>query len=488
MKIILKGKINRTYVQSLCMMFFHGVKFPISEENIDSLELYVETCEKEDGIYCKAVLKDAKKQEIKEAFCRFSNNDSLEKTYKKVVGQAVFLVGCEFTQRTIDWGILTGIRPSKVAADLLEKYSSEEVIKVLENEYFLNKSKAELVTKIAKNEMNIVKSTDFSECSIYISIPFCPSRCTYCSFISYAGKKLFSLIPDYIEKLISDIINVSYIIKDNKLSVRSIYIGGGTPTILSEEQLEKLLITVNECFDVDNLEEFTLEGGRPDTITEEKLSIAKKYGITRISVNPQTLNDTVLQSIGRKHTVKEFFEAYEKVSKSGITHINTDLIAGLDNDSFESFKQTIDKIIELDPDNITVHSFCVKKSSQVLEDDKSVYSRENSYAKNSVDYANKALTLKGYIPYYMYRQKNTVENLENIGYAKADAMGVYNVFMMSDAHTVFGIGAGATTKLVKNNKNGEKNILRIFSPKYPYEYLRENQNIKERVNDFFEKE
>ncbi len=488
MKIILNGKINRTYVQSLCMMFFHGIKFPLDDNASDDLELYVEATEKSSEICCKARLKGNAKESEAEATCSVSNKDSLDKTYKKVVGQAVFLVGERFTGKRIDWGILSGIRPSKVVSDLLEKYTEKEVIQILKTEYFLSESKAELVTEVAKNEMGIVNSTNLTECSIYISIPFCPSRCAYCSFISYAGKKLFSLIPSYIEKLVLDIKEASLMIKENKLFLKSIYIGGGTPTILSSDQLEKLLSVINECFNVNELAEFTLEGGRPDTITDEKLFIAKKYGVTRISVNPQTLNDRVLEKIGRKHTVKDFLEAYEKVKESNIKFINTDLIAGLDDDSFDSFKKTVDTIIDLDPDNVTVHSFCVKKSAQVLEDDKTVYSRENSYARDSVDYAYKALLERGYFPYYMYRQKNTVENLENVGYAKKDSVGLYNVFMMSDAHSVFGIGAGATTKLIKSDELGEKKLLRIFSPKYPYEYLRENQNIKERVKDFFEKE
>ena len=260
-------------------------------------------------------------------------------------------------------------------------------------------------------------------CSIYISIPFCPSRCTYCSFISYAGKKLFSLIPDYLDKLCLDIKRTSEIIKENNLTVSSVYIGGGTPTILDSEQLERLLLTVYESIDVDSLCEYTLEGGRPDTITEKKLEIARKYGVTRISVNPQTLNDKVLEKIGRKHTVEDFLKAYEKVKASGIKHINTDLIAGLDTDTFESFKSTVDKIISLSPDNVTVHSFCVKNAAQIRADNKDIYTDTDDTATKSVNYSVKALMENGYIPYYMYRQKNTVNNLENVGYAKKDAMG-----------------------------------------------------------------
>ncbi|MBR2024228.1 MAG: coproporphyrinogen dehydrogenase HemZ, partial [Clostridia bacterium] len=343
----------------------------------------------------------------------------------------------------------------------------------LKNRYFLSDNKIELALKVAKNEGEILKISNNENCSLYISIPFCPSRCNYCSFISYATPKLFELIPDYINKLVEDIKCTLINIKKQHLNLLTIYIGGGTPTVLTENQLELILKTVNDYVDVNSLLEFTLEGGRPDTITDEKLKIAKKYGVDRISVNPQTLNDSVLESIGRKHTAKEFFDAYDRVKKSGIKFVNTDLIAGLENDNFESFKSTIDNIIKLNPDNITVHAFSVKKSAQILRDNENIYDTTDDYAIKSVDYAYEILTQNGYEPYYMYRQKNTICNLENVGYAKKGTFGIYNVLMMSDSHTVFGVGAGATTKIVKNI-DGNLEINRIFSKKYPYEYLQDN--------------
>ena len=292
-----------------------------------------------------------------------------------------------------------------------------------------------------------MRGTDDTKCSIYISIPFCPSRCTYCSFVSFAGKKLFSLIPQYVKRLCEDIRDIFKLISEAGFTVSCIYIGGGTPTVLDCEQLECLLSTVSECTDVSGLEEYTLEGGRPDTITDEKLEIIKKYGVTRISVNPQTLNDAVLEKIGRRHTAAEFTDAYKKVKASGIKCVNTDLIAGLDGDCIESFKDTVDRIIELQPDNVTVHSFSVKNAAQIRSDDKGIYEK-NGDAMESVEYSISRLISCGYVPYYMYRQKNTVDNLENVGYAMPGTFGLYNVYMMSDGHTVFGVGAGSTTKLV----------------------------------------
>lgn len=472
MKLVLNGKINRTYVQSLCMMFFHGEKFPENEENPTKI-LTVNTVDTENGIECICELEALNKKVQGKGFARFIEGEKYERTSKSAVGMAVYNAGLELTGKSIPWGILTGIRPSKVALELISKYGENEANKILKNRYFLSDNKANLVVRVAKNENEILKLSENNTCSLYISIPFCPSRCNYCSFISYATPKLFELIPAYLDKLVNEIRSTTEEIKKQGLKLLTVYIGGGTPTVLNENQLEFLLKTVYESVDVSSLLEFTLEGGRPDTITDEKLKIAKKYGVDRISVNPQTLNDKVLEAIGRKHTVKDFLEAYDRVQNSGIKFVNTDLIAGLENDTFDSFKSTIDKIISLNPDNVTVHSFSVKKSAQILQDDNTIYDKSDEYAIKSVDYAYETLVAHGYEPYYMYRQKNTVCDLENVGYSKKGAFGIYNVLMMSDSHTVYGVGAGSTTKIVKNI-DGKLEINRIFSKKYPYEYLQDN--------------
>ena len=363
MKLNLSGKINKIYVQSLCMMFYHGVKFPENEENTDGLELTVNVSERKNAVQCTAFLKSGDKEVSKEAKCEFTEEESADRTYKIAIGQAVYMACACITGRSSGYGILTGIRPSKVVAALLESHTEKETRDILLNRYLLSCDKTDLCIEVAKNETAILKRTDDGKCSIYISIPFCPSRCNYCSFISYAGKKLFSLIPSYLDKLNCDIRKTFDTVKKCGLTVSCIYIGGGTPTILDPSQLEDLLSTVGKCIDTSTLDEYTLEGGRPDTITDEKLLIAKRYGITRISVNPQTLNDTVLEKIGRRHTVEDFLTAYEKVKRSGIDCINTDLIAGLDYDDFESFKSTVDRIIELDPDRDGGMLDCVLEES-----------------------------------------------------------------------------------------------------------------------------
>ncbi len=485
MIIALEGNVNRIYVQSLCMAFFHGIKFPDNpQESDDGLSLRLRLDDDEGFFRTVAEISFGDKIAKNEKIYRISLTETLERARKTAVGQAVYELCKQITGKDVDWGILTGIRPSKVCAELLRAKSPAEVTKELCEKYLLSPQKAELLVRVTQNEQLVMNKSDDLSCSLYISIPFCPSRCNYCSFISCAGEKMLKLVPRYLDKLIAEIKSTTELVRNIGLRLSCVYIGGGTPTVLNEEQLDRLLKEVCERVDVSLLDEFTLEAGRPDTITENKLELVKKYGVSRISVNPQTLNDKVLEKIGRRHTARDFLEAFERVEKSQLSCVNTDLIAGLDGDDFESFKNTVDKIVSLSPENVTVHSFCVKKSARILRDDANIYNQDDLDAKKSVDYAIDRLLSSGYEPYYMYRQKNTIGNLENVGYSKKGFFGFYNVFMMADAHTVFGVGAGATTKLIKNN-NGKAEILRIFSPKYPYEYLQDNQDKNEKIMEFF---
>lgn len=486
MRLIFDGKINKTYVQSLCMMFFHGEKFPENESNSNGI-LKLSTKDTNDGILCDCELLYNGKTAKSNTFVPFKENVKYERISKSVIGKAVYSAGKQLTGKDIDWGILTGIRPSKIAWEIYQCYGYDTALDILCSEYLLSENKARLALDVALNENFLLKKYAQNTCSIYISIPFCPTRCAYCSFVSYSTKKLFDLIPEYINHLLNELEEKINVITKLGLKVVSLYIGGGTPTTLSKEQLEILLSNINNKIELCKLEEFTVECGRPDTITDDKIEVLKKYGVRRVSVNPQTLNDQVLINIGRKHTVNDFFDAYNLVNKYNFEIINTDLIAGLDGDDEQSFKDSIDKIIALNPENITVHSFSVKKSAQILKDNSSIYEKSGEVAKKCVDYSYNALIKNGYIPYYMYRQKNTIADLENVGYSKNNKFGIYNVLMMSDSHTVFGIGAGATTKLVKNN-NGKIDILRIFSKKYPYEYLQNNKSDIGEIINFFHSE
>lgn len=424
--------------------------------------------------------------------------DQKSKASKSAAGKAALKAGEKLFGTIPSWGVLTGIRPAKMASALLTAHGEDGsklhtptmVRAMLVGDFGLQPRKAALAVDIAKNEQKIVrlsKSGKSPTCSIYISIPFCPSRCAYCSFVSYTSQKLLSLIPVYLEQLMIDIKNTVSYIKSHGFRVTTVYIGGGTPTTLDERQLEMLLSTVAKSLDTSRLYEFTLEAGRPDTITSKKLEIARTYGVTRISINPQTMNDEILRGIGRRHSVADFYRAYTVAKNSGIKIINTDLIAGLPGDYFENFAQTVDKMIALDPENITVHTFCVKKSAEILRADTEIYNRSADETVKGVDYSQIRLKNAGYNPYYIYRQKNTVGNLENVGFAKRGTEGIYNVLMMEELHTIFAVGAGAVTKLVRTDESGKKQIKRIFEPKYPYEYLAAEKNADKFIeaDEFF---
>ena len=282
------------------------------------------------------------------------------------------------------------------------------------------------------------------------------------------------MIDEYLEAMLYELDETFETINALGLKVNTVYIGGGTPTTLNPEQLRVLLSKINEKVDVSSLLEFTLEAGRPDTITKEKLDVAKELGVTRISVNPQTLNDDILKEIGRNHTRDDFYNAYRIAVESGIKDINVDLIAGLPGDDFKSFSETLDGIISLAPTNITVHTFCVKKASDVLRNNSGIYSLTGGDAAKSVSYSQLNTKFAGYKPYYMYRQKNTVGNLENVGFSIEGHEGIYNILMMEEVQTIFAVGAGAVSKLVdyRGPKSNQTRIKRIFNPKYPYEYLK----------------
>ena len=480
------GNINRYYVQTLCMVFFPGATFGENEQpGEDVPEVSVDVYPDADGVNITAYASIRLNDKICEATesiplseeVNFAGHEAI------AVGKAIFAAGKEMLGHTPPWGILTGVRPAKVANTILRSGNGIlKTKKILRDEYFLNPQKASLAVSVANAEYKIMKRTAQDTCSLYISIPFCPSRCAYCSFVSYTTKRLLSMIDEYLDAMLLDLENTLKNIKELGLRLTTIYIGGGTPTTLNPAQMERLLSKIDEFVDTKELLEFTLEAGRPDTITKEKLQVAKAHGVTRVSVNPQTLNNDILKEIGRHHTVEDFYDAYEIAREVGFRDINVDLIAGLPGDDFKNFSETVDKIIELQPTNITVHTFCVKKASDALRNNSSIYSLTGGDAAKSVSYSQLKTKFAGYKPYYMYRQKNTVGNLENVGFSIEGHEGLYNVYMMEEFQTIFAVGAGAVTKLVKFDRGYkcEPTMQRFFRPKYPYEYIREANEALEK--------
>lgn len=481
MILTIQGSIKSYFIQTLCMLFFPGESFSDDEKQKTGIpRLSLRVTETGEDVVCEVVVTAEGKTEsfTHSEACRSAYTP--EQTVKIAAGRAVYGACTALTGHKPSWGILTGVRPSKLVSKLLrEGDDNHTVIKKLTEDYLVNETKAELVLSVARLESAVIDSFPPDACSIYISIPFCPSRCSYCSFVSYSTPRLMSLIPDYLKRLCDDIDLMFETINRVGFQAVSVYIGGGTPTVLTAGQLNLLLQRIDQKLKTHNPREYTLEAGRPDTLTSEKLNIAKSYGVNRISVNPQTLDDEILKLIGRNHTCDDFFHAYDITRKSGIKYINTDLIAGLPRDTFTSFQRSLDEIINLRPDNITVHTFCNKKSAELNTSVVPPNSADAVETGKSVDYAQFRTKEAGYTPYYLYRQKNTAGNLENVGYSLPACEGLYNIAVMEEIHNVFAAGAGSVTKLI----NGKSKIERLFMPKYPYEYL--NMDTDREIKPFF---
>lgn len=478
MKLTINNKtnyLNEYFFQTLILLYFQGEKFPKDSENEDKSTLF-ELEEHGGGVYCKVVVETSSKTETGEAFVTpemlLGSEKDMSAAASASAGKAFLECGKKLFGFELPWGQLTGIRPAKRALGFLENgKSEEEVRKIFKNDYLTSDEKINMCLDIASRQREILSDVTENDCSLYVAIPFCPTRCDYCSFVSYSGPKLFALIPSYVEMLLEDVKLTSKLVEKSGMRLSSIYIGGGTPTTLEPKDIDRLLSTIRNHFDMTNVREFTLESGRPDTITAEKFDAAKSGGITRVSINPQTLNEDVLMNIGRHHSVKQFFEAYE-IAKKYDFEINTDLIAGLPNDTYESFEKTLTDIIGLDPDNITVHTMSIKNAAALRSEN--LYDPKGEMAKKCVSFAYNELANNGYSPYYLYRQKNTVGNAENCGYSKKGKECLYNIMTMEDRNTVFACGASALTKIVIGGR-----IERFAFPKYPFEYLQRGNNIYE---------
>ena len=472
MIIEVEGGLRPYYIQTIAMTFFPGEKFSGEEQHGRYSKVVI--TDGDDGASSHAYLRDADGGVSEaDAFEKW-RPDGRDRTRKLAAGRAFFDAAVAATGYRPPWGIMTGVRPSKLATEFLTAgMTGERAEEELTRAYLAMPEKARLAVSVAKKEASLLRPEDDRDCSVYVAIPFCPTRCDYCSFVSYTSPRLLSLIPEYLKRLADDISFTEKLIRDLGLRVSSVYIGGGTPTVLDPEGLEFLLSRLDGL--AEGAGEYTLEAGRPDTITEEKMKIAASHGVGRVSVNTQTLNDAVLESIGRRHTAERFFEAFGVARSSGVGRINVDLIAGLPGDDPVSFSDTCERVAALRPENLTVHTFTVKKSAKLKEE--GAFDREGAAATESVSASARIAGSAGYAPYYMYRQKNTVGNLENVGYSLPGCECMYNVYMMEEIHSIFACGASSVTKLVSpRGDDGQREIERFFESKYPYEYLSERED------------
>ncbi|MBR5155354.1 MAG: coproporphyrinogen dehydrogenase HemZ [Clostridia bacterium] len=367
------------------------------------------------------------------------------------------------------WGVLDGIRPVKLASKILKTSKSPELaVDSFMREYGATREKAELAVKIASIELPIIDAMNPKGVSLYIGIPFCPTRCLYCSFVSNSGAKSAKLIPEYLNCLKKEIAYTADIIKANESIIESVYIGGGTPTTLSADQLDELFYSLYTEFDLSKVKEFTVEAGRPDTVTKDKLKKIKDYNIDRISINPQTMNDSVLKTIGRNHTPDDIRNAMHLARECGINIINMDIIAGLPGETLDMFKYTVNEVENLNPENTTVHTMSIKRSSKLNETIEEYDLTAGNQVSKMVDYARNTVMSNGKNPYYLYRQKNMLGNLENVGYAKPGTESLYNIYIMEEVQTIISLGCGGVTKTVDRKTD---RIERIFNVKEPKDYI-----------------
>lgn len=480
MKLVQKG-----YECDYEMNIFINIFFKKNEEGTITTDF----CHENDLITVKTIIDfEGKKYDFVYEF-PFKNSEKNPKIIKKIYSTACtksFVKAAEKIKNIVlPWGVMSGIRPAKSVRQFYESGKTEEEIReILKSIYEVSDKKIDLALKVAENERKILKKIKENSVSLYIGIPFCPSRCLYCSFVSTDIKNSGKYMDEFSSLLCREIKKTGELLKKYGFFVQNIYIGGGTPTTLSYENLEKIFISVNENIDFENLEEFTLEAGRPDTVTKEKAELAKKYGVNRISINPQSLHDETLKRIGRKHTTKMFFDAFKTARKAGFDNINTDLIAGLPGEDFNDFKESIDKIAELNPEDVTVHSMCIKRAAAL--NFPGVKLTEYDEMNKMLDYASEKMAELKKEPYYMYRQKNISGNLENVGYSGPLNMSLYNINIMEEAQTIIALGGGGASKIVLGDK-----IERVVNFKEPYEYIRRFDEIlakKEECFNYFGKE
>ena len=370
------------------------------------------------------------------------------KATKNVLKSMLYELLRDYTGQDLPWGNLTGIRPTKIPMALLEQgWKNTEIADYMRKTYYTSNEKTALSIMIANRDRHILKDINYEDgYSLYVGIPFCPSICLYCSFSSSPLSVWKNKVDTYLDALCKEIEACARIYRNRKLD--TIYMGGGTPTTLEPYQMDRLLTKIEECFDRSYLKEFTVEAGRPDSITREKLEVLRKHGISRISINPQTMNQSTLDIIGRRHTVEQTVEAFHLARELGFDNINMDLIVGLPGEEYEQVEHTMKEVTALDPDSITVHSLAVKRAAR-LNMFKDQY-KEMTFTNNqqimemTARYAYQA----GHSPYYLYRQKNMAGNFENVGYAKPDSAGIYNILIMEEKQSILALGAGATSKKV----------------------------------------
>lgn len=467
-------------IHSLIQAFYPGTEVQVREkENFTEdtpVKMEAEIGEKEISF---AVSENGAFQRKGHVYVENPERKEVKNQLKKLIYREL----CAYTGKTLPWGTLTGIRPVKIPMAMIEEgCSNPEAARYMRETYDVSREKAALAISIANREREVLKGLDYENgYSLYVGIPFCPSICLYCSFSSSPIKKWEDRVEDYLEALFKELAFLGKAYAGRKLN--TVYVGGGTPTTLNASQLDRLLSCIEENFDFSDLKELTVEAGRPDSVTPEKFQVLKEHGVSRISINPQTMNQKTLDLIGRRHTAEEIKDAFHMAREAGFDNINMDLIVGLPGEHIEDVRHTMEELRALDPDSITVHSLAIKRAARLklFRDAYEEIGLENS--REIMDLTYQYCTEQGAWPYYLYRQKNMAGNFENVGYAKVDKAGIYNILIMEEKQTILAAGAGASSKFVF----AADHIERVENVKDVAQYISRIDEMIERKRSFMEK-
>lgn len=489
MKLTLEGHGYRYAVEQIMLAMFPEARPEYSDEPpAEGEDQAVVTLTDEGGVSrCRVrlVYRGAKSEGAADAEVEPEDKLAFDRERQKIIRLAFFEAAMKILPERPVWGALTGIRPGTIMTNMLRRgVPEEEALRRMREEQFVSPERAELCLETARASLKVQRELEERDAALYVGIPFCPTRCAYCSFVSQSVERSMGLIEPFLDALRREIAATARVVRELGLRVIAVYIGGGTPTTLSAEELRRLLDLLGQEFDLSHVREFCVEAGRPDTITEDKLAALR--GVTRISINPQSMNDAVLEAIGRHHRAADIREAYGLARRVIDADINMDLIAGLPADTPESFEKTLREVIAMGPENITVHTLALKKGTRITLEDTARPGRAE--VGRMLDRAARELTAAGYAPYYLYRQKFMSGGFENVGWAKKGHESLYNILIMEELTTILAMGGGASTKLV-NAKKGR--IERIFDPKYPREYIAGMDKIisdKEKIIRFYGEE
>ena len=490
MKLYLQGHDYKYAVEQMLLTLYPGQRpeYPAGRPEGERMEIRLSRGERFTTATC-VLHRDGGRWLGRAAAGNAAMSGELETDRKcqRLVKNAMYRAALASGRKKPVWGALTGVRPGKLLYGLLVRgLSEEEALARFQEEFDVSPERAALCLDASRHTAAAAAALAPEDVCLYVGIPFCPTRCAYCSFVSQSVEKSMKLIPPFLEALEKEIAATAAQLRKLGLRPVSIYMGGGTPTTLSAQQLDRLCTVLSESFDLSALREYTVEAGRPDTITEEKLRVLRRHGTDRVSVNPQTMSDRLLEVIGRRHTAADIVDALGKVRAVGGMAVNMDLIAGLPADTPEGFAETLERVIALQPENITVHTLSLKKGSRITLESSPIPAAEA--VGQMLDLAGSRLRAEGYAPYYLYRQKFMSGGFENVGWTKMGYVNLYNICIMEELCSILAMGGGGSTKLIA--PRGGRNI-RLMAPKYPLEYISSVEKTcedKGKIAEFYTKE